>query len=84
MTTKKGFLHKIHRNLCKGCSLCVHYCPKHVLELDKEGIVIAARPDDCIGCHMCELRCPDFAIQVEACEYLDIENNKEKAKKKSS
>ena len=68
--SKKKFVHKIHRNLCKGCNICVHYCPKNVLELDKKNIVVAARPDDCIGCHMCEMRCPDFAIQVEECEVI--------------
>ncbi len=64
---KKKYKHKIFKNLCKGCSLCVHYCPKKVLEIGEDRKVFAARPEDCIGCHLCELRCPDFAIQVHAC-----------------
>ena len=49
---------------CKGCGICVAFCPKGVLALEKEKIVIA-KPDDCIKCGMCELRCPDYAIWVE-------------------
>jgi len=65
---KKRYTHKIFKNLCKSCSLCVHYCPKNVLDIGKDRKVVAARADDCIGCHMCELRCPDFAIQVYECK----------------
>lgn len=48
---------------CKGCSICVAFCPKKVLEVKNEKCVIA-RPDDCIYCGMCELRCPDNAIFI--------------------
>lgn len=54
----------INREWCKGCGICVHFCPKKVLELDGADKVVAARPDDCICCRMCELRCPDLAIEV--------------------
>ena len=48
---------------CKGCSICVEFCPTRVLELD--GFVVkVAEPEKCIGCMQCELRCPDFAIKV--------------------
>ncbi|MFP4031785.1 MAG: ferredoxin family protein [Desulfococcaceae bacterium] len=56
--------HRIHRDWCKGCGICVHFCPKSVLELDAEDKVVAARPEDCICCMLCELRCPDLAIEV--------------------
>ncbi len=52
----------IERN-CKGCSVCVEFCPKKVLEIDMF-VVKAVRPEDCIKCMQCELLCPDFAIKV--------------------
>jgi len=57
--------HHINRDWCKGCGICVEFCPKKVLELDSEEKVKAARPLDCICCRLCELRCPDLAIEIE-------------------
>ena len=60
---KKG--HRINRDWCKGCGICVAFCPKKVLELDREEKAVAVRLVDCIACRLCELRCPDLAIEVE-------------------
>ena len=57
--------HVIDREWCKGCGICVRFCPKHVLELDDEEKVCAIRAEDCVGCKLCELRCPDLSITVE-------------------
>ena len=57
--------HNINRNWCKGCDICVYFCPKNVLKPDENEKVFAANPDDCICCKECELRCPDFAIEIE-------------------
>ena len=57
--------HLINRNWCKGCGICVHFCPKNVLELDDKEKAVAVRPEDCIACKLCELRCPDLAIEVK-------------------
>lgn len=56
---------------CKGCGLCVHMCPKKVLELNKKKLnkkgytpSNPVRLDDCIGCAICAMMCPDCAITV--------------------
>ncbi|MGW8193558.1 MAG: 4Fe-4S dicluster domain-containing protein [Desulforhopalus sp.] len=54
----------INRDWCKGCGVCVEFCPTKVLELDNADKSVAVRPEDCICCKMCELRCPDLAIEV--------------------
>lgn len=53
---------EVKREWCKGCNICVSFCPKNVLELDEEEKIVVARREDCIKCFQCEMRCPDFAI----------------------
>jgi 2-oxoglutarate ferredoxin oxidoreductase subunit delta len=54
----------INRQWCKGCGVCVAFCPKRVLELDDKGKAVAVRFKDCLGCRLCEFRCPDMAIEM--------------------
>ena len=57
---------RIHINpgWCKGCGICVEFCPGRAL-----GVVEAkARmlfPEKCVECGLCEQRCPDYAIWME-------------------
>lgn len=54
----------IQRQWCKGCRVCVTFCPKQVLDIDGSDKVYAKNLENCIYCGLCELRCPDLAIEV--------------------
>jgi 2-oxoglutarate ferredoxin oxidoreductase subunit delta len=56
---------------CKGCGICVHFCPAGVLEMSEQFTPKGYHPPKnkqgatCTGCRTCELMCPDLAIFVE-------------------
>ncbi len=60
----------IDEERCKGCELCVHFCPPGVLalspHLNSRGFHPAALVDEarCTSCTACALVCPDVAIAV--------------------
>jgi 2-oxoglutarate ferredoxin oxidoreductase subunit delta len=55
---------------CKGCGLCISFCPEDVLAYSDEynqsgyNIVYMKEPERCIGCAFCAQTCPDVAIEV--------------------
>jgi 2-oxoglutarate ferredoxin oxidoreductase subunit delta len=51
-------------NWCKGCDLCIEFCPTGVLEHQPGINVVAVHPERCTACRWCELHCPDLAIFV--------------------
>lgn len=65
VVTPKGHRFTIIRQFCKGCRVCVEFCPTKTLDLDDRFKVRVAHPDKCIACRMCEFRCPDMAIFVQ-------------------
>jgi len=55
---------KVNEVWCKGCKICVEFCPRSVFEM-KENKAVVVRPENCVLCGLCQLRCPDFAIELE-------------------
>lgn len=55
---------------CKGCGLCVHFCPVKVLRLSDRINMQGYHPVElipdggCTGCATCALMCPDQVITV--------------------
>jgi 2-oxoglutarate ferredoxin oxidoreductase subunit delta len=58
----------ICRERCKGCAVCIEFCPAQVLALDqafnRKGYhpPRVANGEACTGCDLCGMYCPDFAI----------------------
>jgi 2-oxoglutarate ferredoxin oxidoreductase subunit delta len=53
---------------CKGCAICVEFCPTKVLDLSSAFNSKGYHPpqlvkaEKCSGCGLCGMYCPDFAI----------------------
>ncbi len=50
---------------CKGCRLCVEFCPTGVLAFGEDDHPIVVKPEKCTACHWCDTHCPDIAIVVK-------------------
>jgi len=61
---KKLFNIEINYLWCKGCGICIYYCPKKVYTAGELGKPQIMNMDDCINCRLCVMRCPDLAIEV--------------------
>jgi 2-oxoglutarate ferredoxin oxidoreductase subunit delta len=60
---------EIDRERCKGCLLCIEYCPKKAISLSdklnlKGYFPVQFEGDACTGCASCGVICPDVAIEV--------------------
>ncbi|MBG0790325.1 MAG: 4Fe-4S binding protein [Desulfovibrionaceae bacterium] len=76
----------IYPDWCKGCGICVEFCPQKVLGLNDQGKATVVREANCIRCGFCELHCPDFAIVVKNKEEpveVEMENGTPKPKAKA-
>ena len=55
----------IYATWCKGCHICVEFCPPKVLEINPtDDHPVIAHPERCTACHFCDTHCPDLAIVV--------------------
>lgn len=61
---------RIDRERCKGCNLCVEFCPQHLLALSEQfnskGYHPAELhdPEKCTSCALCAQMCPEGGISV--------------------
>ena len=61
---------QIELELCKGCQLCIEFCPKKCIALydqvNAAGYVPARLVEDgeCNGCGVCAIVCAEVAIEV--------------------
>lgn len=61
------------KDRCKGCELCINFCPKKIIimndEINASGYYTPLIPkeneDMCIGCASCAKVCPDSVISIE-------------------
>jgi 2-oxoglutarate ferredoxin oxidoreductase subunit delta len=60
----------INKSICKGCELCVNFCPKKLISLEDKLNAIGYTPacfndnSECTACMACALVCPEVAIEV--------------------
>jgi len=60
----------ILEDLCKGCGICVEFCPAKILKtssrMTKKGIFAPEVTDECkcTACRICQHYCPDLAIFI--------------------
>ncbi len=60
----------INKDKCKGCLLCISFCPKGAIKkskaINKLGVNFVEFQDNdaCLGCMMCALICPDCCIEI--------------------
>jgi len=61
---------EIDEELCKGCEICVDFCPLKVfdisIKINARGYYppVAVNEEACVGCRLCELMCPEFSIII--------------------
>ncbi|MCM8796015.1 MAG: 4Fe-4S binding protein [Candidatus Omnitrophica bacterium] len=60
----------IDQNKCKGCLLCISFCPQGLITLSKKlnkcGVNFVEFRDNgkCLGCLRCAIICPDCCISI--------------------
>ncbi len=62
---------------CKGCGICIEFCPQGVFEANGLGRPVVAHPELCTACHWCDSHCPDLAITVRRLEPEEVEELEE-------
>ena len=63
---------KINVERCKGCELCIIYCPKNLIDVSRHLNIRGVHPavfkkqaqSKCVGCAFCAQVCPEVCIEV--------------------
>lgn len=62
---------EIDKERCKGCKLCVVFCPKGCIksedlinERGARAVLFLDKDNKCTGCSFCAIVCPDVCIEV--------------------
>jgi 2-oxoglutarate ferredoxin oxidoreductase subunit delta len=69
VTVAKGYI-EIDQEFCKGCQLCISFCPKGSIYIAQSFNAAGYQPaafngdSECTGCAICALVCPEVAIEV--------------------
>ena len=62
---------------CKGCGICIEFCPQGVFEANGQGRPRIVYPEKCTACHWCDTHCPDMAITVRRLDSEEVEELEE-------
>jgi 2-oxoglutarate ferredoxin oxidoreductase subunit delta len=60
----------ISREFCKGCALCISFCPQKMITMSSElnasgySTAVFTKGEECTGCAVCAVVCPEGAIEV--------------------
>ena len=61
----------VSKAYCKGCGLCVEFCPRGCIEIPGDKLsdlalplALFVEPDLCTACAVCGWMCPERAIEV--------------------
>ena len=61
---------QIEEARCKGCELCVKFCPRHALDMAEHfnpagyHPAFLKSPELCTGCGVCAQMCPEAGIAI--------------------
>ena len=55
----------INYDWCKGCGICISFCPKDCFDISSINQPVMSRLDECTKCMQCVYRCPDYCITID-------------------